>query len=103
MVGNLPRSGFAIAWQEDPDGLRPGKGKGPGEGWSGAISNHKTDIWYTYITQEDFAIVDEHFVPAARRKTAARTKSPAWAGQRRWFPSLCRCVSPTMTWSTRIR
>jgi hypothetical protein len=63
MVGSARGAGFAIAWQEDPSGLRPGKGKGPGEGWSGAISNHKTDMWYTYITYEDFDIVDENFVP----------------------------------------
>ena len=42
-------AGFIISWQEDPEGLRPGKGLGPGEGWSGAIANSKTDIWYTYI------------------------------------------------------
>ena len=46
--------GFAITWQEDPDGLRPGKGEGPGAGWSGATTNHGADIWYTYITMEDF-------------------------------------------------
>jgi hypothetical protein len=63
MVGSARGAGFAIAWQEDPSGLRPGKGKGPGEGWSGAISNHKTDIWYSYITYEDFSIVDANFVP----------------------------------------
>ncbi len=63
VVNSARGAGFAIAWQEDPKGLRPGKGKGPGEGWSGAISNHKTDIWYTFITNEDFAIVDETFVP----------------------------------------
>lgn len=56
-------AGFAISWQEDPEGLRPGKGKGPGEGWSGAISNHKTDIWYSYLTMADFATVDNNFVP----------------------------------------
>lgn len=50
--------GFAITWQEDPEGLRPGQGLGPGEGWSGAIVNAKTDIWYSYITWDDFAIVD---------------------------------------------
>ncbi len=61
-VGSARGAGFAIAWQEDPTGLRPGKGKGPGEGWSGAISNHKTDIWYSYISSEDFARVDENFV-----------------------------------------
>jgi hypothetical protein len=63
MAGSARGAGFAIAWQEDPSGLRPGKGKGPGEGWSGAISNHKTDIWYSYITYDDFAQVDEGFVP----------------------------------------
>jgi hypothetical protein len=47
-------AGFIISWQEDPEGLRPGKGLGPGEGWSGAIANSKTDIWYTYIGWDDF-------------------------------------------------
>jgi hypothetical protein len=63
MVGSARGAGFAIAWQEDPSGLRPGKGKGPGEGWSGAITNHKSDMWYSYITYDDFNIVDENFVP----------------------------------------
>ena len=61
-VGSARGAGFAIAWQEDPSGLRPGKGKGPGEGWSGAISNHKTDMWYSFISYDDFNIVDENFV-----------------------------------------
>jgi hypothetical protein len=61
MIGSARGAGFAIVWQEDPSGLRPGKGKGPGEGWSGAISNHKTDMWYTFITDNDFNIVDENF------------------------------------------
>ncbi|MBT8060620.1 MAG: hypothetical protein KJO33_13550, partial [Gammaproteobacteria bacterium] len=64
VVGSARGAGFAIAWQADPSGLRPGKGKGPGEGWSGAISNHKTDIWYTFISYGDFNLVDEGFVPA---------------------------------------
>ena len=46
--------GFALAWQEDTEGLRSGKGAGPGEGYSGATTNHGTDIWYTHITMEDF-------------------------------------------------
>jgi hypothetical protein len=62
-VSSARGAGFAIAWQEDPSGLRPGKGKGPGEGWSGAISNHKTDIWYTYISHDDFSVVDANFLP----------------------------------------
>ncbi|MCA9926809.1 MAG: hypothetical protein KC421_30790, partial [Anaerolineales bacterium] len=63
VVAGTRGAGFVIAWQEDPEGLRPGKGKGPGQGWSGAISNHKTDIWYSFITIDDFNIVDENFVP----------------------------------------
>jgi hypothetical protein len=49
---------FAIVWQEDPKGLVPGEGDGPGEGWSGANSNNKTDVWYSYITLSDFAKID---------------------------------------------
>ena len=46
--------GFALTWQEDPEGLRSGKGAGPGEGYSGATTNHGADIWYTYINMETF-------------------------------------------------
>ncbi len=53
--------GFAITWQEDPDGLRPGKGEGPGAGYSGATTNHGADIWYTYITMDDFDDVCTEF------------------------------------------
>ncbi len=42
-------AGCILTWQEDPEGLRPGQGLGPGEGWSGAVANGKTDIWYSYI------------------------------------------------------
>jgi len=55
-------AGFAVTWQEDPEGLRPGEAKGPGPGWGGATTNHKTDIWYSYITWGDFATVDTNFV-----------------------------------------
>jgi hypothetical protein len=48
-ITSSPGAGFVIFWQEDPEGLRPGKGLGPGEGWSGAIGNSKTDVWYTYL------------------------------------------------------
>ncbi len=41
---------FAVVWQEDPKGLVPGEGDGPGDGWSGSNTNNKTDIWYSYIT-----------------------------------------------------
>jgi hypothetical protein len=61
-AGGADGAGFAIVWQEDPDGLRPGKAVGPGEGWSGATTNHKTDIWYSYITMNDFRVVDGNFI-----------------------------------------
>ncbi len=47
-------AGCILTWQEDPEGLRPGQGLGPGEGWSGAIANGKTDIWYSYVAWDDF-------------------------------------------------
>ena len=53
--------GFAIVWQEDPKGLLPGDGAGPGDGWSGANTNNKTDVWYSYITLKDFAKIDENY------------------------------------------
>ena len=51
--------GFAISWQEDTEGLRSGKGAGPGEGWSGATTNHGTDIWYTSMKMGVFADINE--------------------------------------------
>ncbi len=50
-------AGCAVSWQEDPEGLRPGQGEGPGEGWSGAIANSQTDIWYSYIPWDGFGLV----------------------------------------------
>ena len=47
-------AGCILTWQEDPEGLRPGQGLGPGEGWSGAIANAQTDIWYSFISYTDF-------------------------------------------------
>ncbi|MCA9925015.1 MAG: hypothetical protein KC421_21720, partial [Anaerolineales bacterium] len=61
-VGTGQGAGFAISWQEDPEGLRPGSAEGPGPGWGGATTNHKTDIWYSYITMTDFRKIDANFV-----------------------------------------
>jgi hypothetical protein len=61
-MGGADGAGFAIAWQEDPGGLRPGNACGPGPGWGGATTNHKTDIWYSYVSWADFAKVDLNFV-----------------------------------------
>ena len=58
-VMGVQGAGLAITWQEDPDGLRPGQGEGPGEGWSGAIANSGTDVWYSYIDWEDFSVVQD--------------------------------------------
>ncbi len=55
-------AGYGIVWQEDPDGLRAGEMAGPGDGWSGATTNHKTDIWYSYISIGDFKLIDEDYV-----------------------------------------
>ena len=52
-------AGCAITWQEDPEGLRPGQGEGPGEGWSGAIANSQTDVWYTYVDWDNFTQVED--------------------------------------------
>ena len=58
-VKGVAGAGFAITWQEDPDGLRPGQGEGPGEGWSGAIGNSQTDVWYSYVDWEDVDVVQD--------------------------------------------
>lgn len=50
-------AGCSITWQEDPAGLRPGQGEGPGEGWSGAIANSQTDVWYSYLPWAQFDVV----------------------------------------------
>jgi hypothetical protein len=52
-------AGCAVTWQEDPEGLRPGQGEGPGEGWSGAIANSQTDVWYSYIPWQFFDQVQD--------------------------------------------
>lgn len=53
-VAAVADAGFMMVWQEDPEGLRPGTGEGPGEGWSGAIANAKTDVWYSYVSWADY-------------------------------------------------
>jgi hypothetical protein len=61
-------AGFMMTWQEDPEGLRPGQGLGPGEGWSGAVVNGQTDLWYSSISIEDFEMVktsDEDATPVS--------------------------------------
>lgn len=57
-MGAAENGGFAISWQEDPEGLRPGGGDGPGTGMSGATTNHKTDIWYSFVPWGQFEAED---------------------------------------------
>jgi len=61
-MGGAEGAGMGVAWQEDPAGLRPGKMAGPGHGWSGATTNHKTDIWYSYMTMGNFRKIDANFI-----------------------------------------
>ncbi len=58
-VKGVAGAGFAMTWQEDPDGLRPGQGEGPGEGWSGAVAHPKTDVWYSFIPWDRFHYVED--------------------------------------------
>ncbi|SHJ28834.1 hypothetical protein SAMN02745165_01990 [Malonomonas rubra DSM 5091] len=58
-------AGFAMVWQEDPNGVKPGRAVGPGPGWGGATTSHKTDIWYSYLAWGDHTKVDTNFVPGS--------------------------------------
>jgi len=71
-------AGCAITWQEDPEGVRPGEGEGPGTGWSGATTASKTDIWYSFVEWEDFDVVDDDgaAVPLADNVTATGRPVP---------------------------
>lgn len=74
-------AGCAITWQEDPDGLRGGQGEGPGEGWSGAVANSQTDVWYSYIDVEHFDVVqDPAYVDGSVPMTLAAYETLAAAG-----------------------
>jgi hypothetical protein len=50
VTGNATGTGFALSWQEDPTGLKPGEAEGPGDGGSGATVSPGTNIWYAYST-----------------------------------------------------
>jgi hypothetical protein len=56
-VGMVAGAGATILWQEDPEGIASGQGEGPGEGWSGAIGSHQTDVWYSFIPDEHYETV----------------------------------------------
>lgn len=67
---------WAITWQEDPKGLRPGEAAGPGEGMTGATVNHKTDIWYSYIDGDHFKDWDEPDTGSRRFNIKTRFSTP---------------------------
>ena len=48
IAGNATGTGYALAWQEDPAGLQPGEGEGPGDGGTGATVSPGTNIWYAF-------------------------------------------------------
>ena len=68
-------AGCAVTWQEDPEGVRPGEGEGPGTGWSGATTASKTDIWYSFVEWEDFDIVDDNGEPVPLADTVIRDQT----------------------------
>ena len=74
-------AGFGVVWQEDPVGLNPGKGAGPGEGWSGAIANKTTDIWYSFISDSEFALVDANFESSGDPQYDPLLKDPGFTGR----------------------
>jgi len=53
-VAGTAGAGFVAVWQEDPLGLRPGKGLCLDGGFNGAVAHNTTDIWYTYVTWDHF-------------------------------------------------
>jgi uncharacterized repeat protein (TIGR01451 family) len=48
-------AGFALSWQEDPEGLQLGEVRGDGHGASGAKVTKGTDVWYAWIKGSEFA------------------------------------------------
>lgn len=67
---------WALAWQEDPRGLRVGEAEGPGDGMSGATVNHKTDIWYSYLEGSKFWDVDGPDEGSSRMNIVTRFSEP---------------------------
>lgn len=60
-INSAPGTGFVLAWGEDPAGLAPGSGSGPGEGWTGASPNPGTDVWYSSLPMSSF---DQEVLPS---------------------------------------
>jgi uncharacterized repeat protein (TIGR01451 family) len=54
-VARATGAGFALAWQEDPEGLQLGEARGDGDGGSGARVSPGTEIWYAWMPRSRFA------------------------------------------------
>jgi len=70
-AGNSKGQGFALAWQEDPAGLKPGEAEGPGDGGSGATVSSGTNIWYTYAPAPNGATFRTNIRQASDNNSAA--------------------------------
>jgi hypothetical protein len=75
-IGDVPASnatgtGFALAWQEDPAGLKPGEAEGPGDGGSGATVSAGTNIWYSHATATDGTQLRTHVRQASDNNSTA--------------------------------
>lgn len=53
-VARATGAGFALAWQEDPNGLQLGEARGEGDGASGARVSPGTEIWYAWMPRSNF-------------------------------------------------
>lgn len=53
VAGNATGTAYAMAWQEDPQGLQPGEAEGPGDGGTGATVSGGTNIWYSHASAPD--------------------------------------------------
>lgn len=68
--GSATGTAFALAWQEDPQGLRPGEAEGRGDGGSGANVSGGTNIWYTRAASLDGAALRANVVQLSDNNTA---------------------------------
>ena len=71
-AGDAKGQGYALAWQEDPAGLKPGEAEGPGDGGSGATVTPGTNIWYTYAPTPDGATFRANIEQASANNSTAK-------------------------------
>jgi len=98
-VAGHENAGFAVVWQEDPEGLKSGSGEGPGEGWSGSTVAHKTDVWYSFLHLNNFA--NPGPVMSVPVPITDNAKCPLNSGEqgKQWCYADNMSYSPTTGWS----